>query len=132
MSENYSRNIYLEDIPREQAWERFSDVLSKSGLLSPLLPENIPLNLALGRITAQPIWARRSSPHSHAAAMDGYALRAQSTDGVNDRNPKLLTIDVDCTYVDTGDALPDWSDAVLPVEVVEVIPLNQLVGEFSK
>ena len=131
MSDHHSRNIYLEDIPREQAWERFSQVLSDSGLLSPLPAESIPLNLARGRVTAKPIWARRSSPHYHAAAMDGYALRAQSTDGVNDRNPKLLTLDVDCTYVDTGDALPDWSDAVLPVEVVEVIDGGENIRIFQ-
>lgn len=131
MSENRSRNIYLEDIPREQAWERFSEVLSNSGLLSPLPAENVPLYLALGRVTAEPIWARRSSPHYHAAAMDGYALRAQSTDGVNDRNPKILTLDIDCAYVDTGDALPDWGDAVLPVEVVEVIEGKETIRIFQ-
>jgi putative molybdopterin biosynthesis protein len=32
-----------------------------------------------------------------------------------------LTLGTECTYVDTGDVLPDWSDAVLPVEVVEVL-----------
>jgi putative molybdopterin biosynthesis protein len=121
MSDHSSRNIYLEDIPREQAWERFLQALSDYGLLAPLPAESIPLDLALGRITAKPIWARRSSPHYHAAAMDGYALRSGSTEGVSDRNPMQLTLGTECTYVDTGDVLPDWSDAVLPVEVVEVL-----------
>jgi putative molybdopterin biosynthesis protein len=121
MSDHNSRNIYLEDIPREQAWERFLQALSDYGLLAPLPAERIPLDLALGRITAKPIWARRSSPHYHAAAMDGYALHSGATEGVSDRNPMQLTLGTECTYVDTGDVLPDWSDAVLPVEVVEVL-----------
>jgi putative molybdopterin biosynthesis protein len=121
MSDHNSRNIYLEDIPREQAWERFLQALSDYDLLAPLPSESIPLDLALGRITAKPIWARRSSPHYHAAAMDGYALHSGATEGVSDRNPMQLTLGTECTYVDTGDVLPDWSDAVLPAEVVEVL-----------
>lgn len=121
MSDSPSRNIYLEDIPREQAWARFSQALAEGGLLGPLSTMSLPLDQALGRVTANPIWARQSSPHYHAAAMDGYALRAVATEGVSDRNPKELRLGEDCSYVDTGDPLPDWSDAVLPVEVVELI-----------
>ena len=39
--------------------------------------ESIPLDEhALGRVTAEPIWAKISSPHYHASAMDGFAVRA--------------------------------------------------------
>ena len=34
---------------------------------------------ALGRVTAEPVWARRSSPEFPAAAMDGIAVASQDT-----------------------------------------------------
>jgi putative molybdopterin biosynthesis protein len=131
MPDQTSKNIYLNDIPREQAWTRFTQALDNVGLGSTFAPEEIGLELALGRITAEPIWARRSSPHYHAAAMDGYALRSSDTEGVSDRKPKLLELDSQCQYVDTGDALPDGYDAVLPVEVVEPVEEKQAIRIFQ-
>jgi putative molybdopterin biosynthesis protein len=131
MPDQTSRNIYLNDIPREQAWARFTQALENVGLGSTLAPEEIGLEQALGRITAEPIWARRSSPHYHAAAMDGYALRSNNTEGVSDRKPKLLELGSQCLYVDTGDPLPDRCDAVLPIEVVELVEEKQAIRIFQ-
>lgn len=118
------RSVYLHDIPLEQALDRFQSALSEAGLSKPLGEETIPLDQALGRVTAQPVWADISSPHYHSAAMDGYALRAVATAGASDRNPVVLTLDADTTYVDTGDPLPDWADAVVPIENVEQITID--------
>jgi putative molybdopterin biosynthesis protein len=63
--------------------------------------------------------------------MDGYALRSSDTLGVSDRNPKMLALESNCIYVDTGDALPDWSDAVLPVEVVERVEKEDAIRIFQ-
>jgi putative molybdopterin biosynthesis protein len=119
MSETQSQDYYLNDIPREEAWERFCRALTDAGLFQQLDSETLPLEQALGRTSASPIWARRSSPHYHASAMDGYALRSADTAGVSDRNPKELHVGQDCVYIDTGELLPDPFDAVLPIEVVE-------------
>lgn len=114
-------NIYLRDIPFDQAWERLRLALEEAGLWGPLEAEQVPLDQALGRVTAEPVWAATSSPHYHAAAMDGYALLAASTDGASDRMPVTLTLGPQASYVDTGDPLPEWADAVVPIENVEPI-----------
>jgi len=70
---------------------------------------------ALGRVTAEPVWARRSSPAFPAAAMDGIAVASQDTGAAREADPLRLaraTFDV----VDTGDPLPAGRDAVIPGE----------------
>jgi putative molybdopterin biosynthesis protein len=51
--------------------------------------------------------------------MDGFAVRAISTDGALPSKPVLLSIGAEVQYVDTGDPLPEWSNAVIPIENVE-------------
>lgn len=113
--------IYLHDVPLPEAWRRFEQALEQAGLWRPLEGEEIALEHALGRVTAEPIWARLSSPHYHAAAMDGYAVRAADTAGASDRFPITLTLGKAAMYVDTGDPLPAWADCVIPIEVVEPV-----------
>ncbi|TFH35073.1 MAG: molybdopterin biosynthesis protein, partial [Anaerolineales bacterium] len=131
MPETESTSVYLNDIPRELAWERFTLALSTVGLAQTLGKQIVDLDHALGRVTADPIWARRSSPHYHAAAMDGYALRSNETIGVSDRKPKVLNLETQCEYVDTGDALPSQYDAVLPVEVVELLQEERAIRIYQ-
>lgn len=114
-----SDQIYLHDIPLSEAWSRFIDALEEAHLWQPLDIEEIALDEALGRVTAEAIWAQTSSPHYHAAAMDGFALRSADTVGASDRSPSTLKIGTQAIYVDTGDAMPDWADAVVPIEKVE-------------
>jgi putative molybdopterin biosynthesis protein len=116
-----SDDVFLHDIPLALAWQRWLEALDAAGLSGPLPGESLQLESALGRVTAEPIWARQSSPHYHAAAMDGYALRAESTHGANDRTPVDLEVGSQAAYVDTGDALPEWADAVVPIEDVEPV-----------
>ncbi len=113
--------VYLHDVPLEEAWERFRRALAQAGLWRPLEAEEVPLDQALQRVTAEPVWARLSSPHYHAAAMDGYALRAADTAGASDRAPVDLAIGEGALYVDTGDPMPDWADALVPIEEVEPV-----------
>jgi putative molybdopterin biosynthesis protein len=121
-----SESVYLHDIPLDKAWQVFIRALKASDLWRPLGAEDVPLESALGRVTAEPIWARISSPHYHAAAMDGYALKAADTDGASDRAPVVLKVGTQALYVDTGEAMPAWADAVAPVEVVE--PIGETEG----
>jgi len=115
------RKIYLDDIPLDEAWRRLIDALTAAGLWQPLAGEALPLDRALGRVTAAPVWARLSSPHYHASAMDGYAVRARETASASDSNPVRLALDAQAKYVDTGDPLPAWADAVIPIENAQVI-----------
>lgn len=86
--------------------------------------EMIPLDEgACGRVLAAPIWAELSSPHYHAAAMDGFAVRAKETSGAMPNHPIILAVSHQAEYVDTGDPMPEWADAVIPIEDIE--PLNK-------
>jgi putative molybdopterin biosynthesis protein len=113
-------SVYLHDIPLRQAQARFQQALQEAGLWRVLDVESIPLDEnALDRVTAEPIWAKVSSPHYHASAMDGFAVRALSTVGAMPSIPMILSVNSEAQYVDTGDPLPDWANAVIPIENVE-------------
>jgi putative molybdopterin biosynthesis protein len=113
-------SIYLHDIPLPEAQAHLQQALEKAGLWRILRTEQIPLDQdACGRVLAAPIWAELSSPHYHAAAMDGYAVRSAETSGAMPNHPLVLEISSQAAYVDTGDPMPAWADAVIPIEDVE-------------
>jgi putative molybdopterin biosynthesis protein len=113
-------SVYLHDIPLDQAQKRLLEALVEAGLDGVLAHEEIPLDeYAIGRVLAEPVWARISSPHYHAAAMDGFALRAQDSVGAALNAPLELEVGEKAAYVDTGDPLPSWANAVVPIEETE-------------
>lgn len=124
--------IYLQDIPLPQAKSRLDEALKAADRAGVLGVEEITLDEhALGRVLAKPIWASLSSPHYHASAMDGYAVRSESTVTASPSHPIDLMINTDATYVDTGDPLPSWADAVIPIENVETIRKTAPPGDES-
>jgi putative molybdopterin biosynthesis protein len=113
-------SVYLHDIPLPEAQARLKQALQDADLWRLLGAESIPLDEnALRRVTAEPIWAKISSPHYHASAMDGFAVRAITTYGALPSKPVMLEIGPEAEYVDTGDPLPGWANAVIPIENVE-------------
>ena len=114
-----SRNIYLRDIALDTAIETWHHALAAHGLLQPLEGEIAPLHAALGRVTAGPVFARISSPHYHASAMDGYAVHSDDTLGASETAPKQLLIGPQAVPVDTGDPLPLGKNAVVMIEQVQ-------------
>lgn len=113
------REMYLEDIPLEEAQQRFWSALEGAGALEPLQAEEVDVDQALGRVTAEPVFARLSVPHYHAAAMDGIAVRAEDTLGASETSPLQLTVDTQAIWVDTGDPLPPETNAVIMAEQVQ-------------
>ncbi len=119
------RSIYLHDIPLDQAWARFVEALQAAGLWQPMAAEEIPVAEALGRVTAEPVWAEVSAPHYHASAMDGYAVRSEDTLGATETAPRLLQLGTPETAarpaqpVNTGQPIPAWADAVIMIEHVQ-------------
>lgn len=111
------RKIYLYNIPRQEAEQRF---LSRNRL--PRRIEKIKTAQARGRVTAEALFARLSMPGDHAAAMDGYAVLAENTFRATDQNPLELAPGKDFHPVDTGDPLPPGCDAVIMVEDVHTLP----------
>jgi putative molybdopterin biosynthesis protein len=116
----HTHSPYLEDIPLAEALARWQQALGAAGLDQPLPGERVELDEAPGRVTAEAVWARVSSPHYHAAAMDGYAVRAEDTRGASETHPVHLPVGRSAFYVDTGDPLPPNTNAVIMIEDVQV------------
>ncbi len=127
------RNVYLEDIPLAEAHAAFQAALQAAGWWQPLEAEEIPLAQANGRITASAVWAKISSPHYHASAMDGFALRAQDSEGATETQPLQFTLVENWDTppmesrpirpVNTGHPLPPWANAVVMIEHTQQVEL---------
>ncbi len=107
------RQIYLSMKSLEEARELF---LSSVGRNQRSGVEEINVKETLGRITAKPVFAKRSSPSFHSAAMDGIAVKADQTYGTTERRPKALTVGKDAVWINTGQPLPGSFDSVIMVE----------------
>ncbi len=113
-------SVYLHDIPLDQAQAKLWEELNRHGWGGLLDKEQIDVDEnALGRVLAEAVWAVISSPHYHGAAMDGFAVRASNTSGATLTEPIELSVEEQAFYVDTGDPIPAWADAVVPIESVE-------------
>lgn len=85
--------------------------------------ESLDPRNSLGRITAEPVFAKISSPHYHCSAMDGIAVKAEDTYNASSANPVRLSNDRLCKfcYVDTGDPIPPEFNAVIMIEDVREV-----------
>ena len=109
------RKIYLNMMTLDEARRIFFSRISPELLLS---TENVPVEQAAGRITADQIDARISSPGFHSAAMDGYAVRASDTFGASDQKPVVLREGEEAWPINTGHPMPEQCDAVIMIEDV--------------
>ena len=96
---------------------------------TPLAPRHVPLDEVLGLVLAEDIKSDINSPPHDKAMMDGYAVRSA------DREPERRIVEEiaagavpQCTVtpggasrIMTGAPLPDGADAVVPVELTELI-----------
>jgi putative molybdopterin biosynthesis protein len=119
-----ARKRYLKKTALNDAREMFLVTVDPAKLAV----EDIPVGEGLDRVTAEPVFAKISSPHYHASAMDGICVRAEDTFGATEFVGKKLTLtDEDAPaaavfkYVDTGNALPAWANAVIMIEKVHQI-----------
>ena len=114
------RNLYLSNIPVEEALLRFISALEGANEHQhEPRHEKIPSVEALGRITASAVYARCCSPLFNAAAMDGIAVVAAATAGASETNPVSLVRDRDFKPVDTGDPIHPPYDAVIMAEDIQ-------------
>jgi putative molybdopterin biosynthesis protein len=118
------RNIYIDNMNLDEALELWERRLSETGCLTPMEPETIPVDQALGRITAEPVFARLSSPFYNGAAMDGIGVHFQDTIGASEANPVRLSLHHQFEWVNTGNLLPEKFNAVIMVEDVQTIDDN--------
>lgn len=98
---------------------------------APLPCRLLPLDEALGLVTAEPVLAREPVPPFTNSAMDGFALRAADAAGASQDAPVRLPVVVEipagspggvalppgaAARIMTGAVLPAGADAIVPVE----------------
>ena len=128
-----ARKRYLKKTPLRQAREFFLERIDATRIPT----ETLPVEEALNRITAEPVFAKLSSPHYHGSAMDGICVRAEDTFGATEFSSKRLNLvtgetrqDGAFAFVDTGNALPAWANAVVMIEKVHQLD-NRSVEIFE-
>lgn len=117
-----NRKIYLENVSVEKAREKLFQGLDNIETLKKdkISVKKIPVDDAMGTYTSEPVFAKVSSPHYHASAMDGVAVEAKDTEGASERNPVILCLSKgEAFQVDTGDPLPEGTNAVIMIEEIE-------------
>ena len=112
------RNVYLEMKPLAEARALCLDRFDWSTALT---AEKVAVADAVGRVLAEPVYARLSSPTYHGAAMDGIAVRARDTYGASDLEPVELAVGEGFVFVNTGELLPEGRNAVVMIEHVQVL-----------
>jgi len=106
---------YLENRDLKEAIAGYREFLMPQ--LKKSETETISVVDSLGRITAVAGFAKISSPHYNACAMDGIAVRAKDTFEASELSEVTLTAD-NFVQVDTGDVVPEGFDAVVMIEEV--------------
>ncbi|MEJ5227905.1 molybdopterin biosynthesis protein [Thermodesulfovibrio sp.] len=113
------KKVFHELLSLREAKKRLIDKFIEQVEL-PIASEVVFVKDALDRITAEPVFAKFSSPYFHSSAMDGYAVRAKDTFLATEREPVKLKIGQDAYWIETGDPLKEGFDAVIPVEEVSI------------
>jgi putative molybdopterin biosynthesis protein len=116
------RNIYL----KKKSLEEAKKVASGIANLIHLGIEGSPVIHSRGRITAEPVFARISSPPYHCAAMDGIAIKAESTFGATEESPKSFRINKEAFFVNTGNPIPQGTDSVIMIEDVHIFESDKV------
>ncbi|HZG88224.1 gephyrin-like molybdotransferase Glp [Paenibacillus sp.] len=105
--------------------------------VSPVGAERAALDACYGRRAAEDVVAREPVPHFRRSGMDGYAVRAADTAGASPAAPATLRVvgELACGEVAkfavppggaarimTGAMMPDGADAVVMLEMTEIVP----------
>ncbi|TKB07205.1 molybdopterin biosynthesis protein [Desulforhopalus sp. IMCC35007] len=115
-----TRNVYVSNKPLKEARQLWLSALQEQGFFTSNTVEEIAVDDSLGRLTAEPVIARRSSPSYNAAAMDGIAVHFKDLAGASEAAPLCLTAD-QYAPVNTGNAIPDRFNAVVMIEEVHQV-----------
>ncbi|UCG79372.1 MAG: molybdopterin biosynthesis protein [Nitrospirota bacterium] len=115
-----SKKIYLDNMPLEDArgkwFAAIAHIMDKGSLVEDIMAEE-----ALHRVTAEAVNAKISSPFYHSSAMDGYAVNYIDTFGATESAPILLQLGKKAACIDTGDPMPQGTNAVIKVEDANIV-----------
>ncbi len=117
MADKPANSPFIRDVPAAQALDAWRTARAVAGCPERLPAVTVPVAEAAGLVTAEPVWAVRSSPPFDAAGMDGIAIRSADTLGASETAPVWLDAGA-YDIVDTGDPMPDGRDAVVMREHV--------------
>ena len=112
------RSVYLNMKPLEEAREILFHHFCALGTLA---AERVSPPDAVGRVLAEAVIAAVSSPNFHAAAMDGVAVKAEATFGASESRPKELSVGSEAHFLNTGNVMPEGTDAVIMIENVQLV-----------
>ena len=117
--------IYLHDIPLSQAQARLQEALEAGRVCGRSWAWRKSRWMKMRWGGCWPSRCGRGFPHRIITPRPWTALPCapQSTTGALPSRPVTLRMDEEAVYVDTGDPLPDWANAVVPIENVE--PLDE-------
>lgn len=98
--------------------------------MTPMPAETVALTEALGRVTAEPITARRTQPPVAVSAMDGYAVRSDDVTAVPATLKRIGSAPAggmfegavgpgECVRIFTGGPVPAGADAIVIQEDVD-------------
>jgi putative molybdopterin biosynthesis protein len=107
------KSVHDHHLDPRSAYAQWADACARAGwrgTAGARDAERVPLAGALGRVSAEPVVARCPSPLADCAAMDGIAV-ASGTPVPNVPAGSFA-------WIDTGDPLPPWADAVVMREHV--------------
>jgi len=106
-----SRKAYIDNIDVNVAIDEYFKKLE-------IIPkeEQIKVRDSLNRVTSKAVYAKLSSPSYNCAAMDGIAVTSNNTLGATESEPKLLKLNQDFIYINTGNPIKDPFDAVIMIE----------------
>ncbi|HSI80023.1 MAG TPA: molybdopterin biosynthesis protein [Solirubrobacterales bacterium] len=111
---------FVHDLPAAEALAAWHRACAEAGCPDRVEAIRVPVADAVGRVTAEAVWARRSSPPFDAAAMDGIAVSVADTVGASESTPVRLEPDR-FDEVDTGSPLPAGRDGVVMREDVDPV-----------
>ena len=127
---------FLKLLPPLEALGKFLDAINAE----PLWEEIATIN-ALGRVTAEPVFAPYPLPSFARTTVDGYAVRSADTYGAGESLPAYLSLvgevpmggvpdfsikSAQCALIHTGGMLPSGADAVVMVENTQIAKENEV------
>lgn len=120
---------------RSTVEEALAWVNSRRPVLADLPRESVSLNSAFGRVLATDVFSQVNVPGFRRSMMDGFAVRAEESQGASPYNPLVFRVVGTClpgvafagqmppgtvVRIMTGAPMPAEADAVLPFEHAEV------------
>ena len=125
--DDFERNYFLKDIPLQTAQTKYKNHLNEIRYGDAGSTESIAIKDSVGRVSSQSVLAKISSPHVTTSAMDGIAIKYQSSVGATETRPIKLQEGSDFVWVDTGDPIPEGFDSVIMIEDLERLARNEVV-----